>query len=214
MRTATFIDGQNLYHLAKNAWSSHPSDRYGWPSYDIGKLSTALVQRAFGCALSQIHFYTGVPSTGPWHRCPMAATETALQDAMWPRGGPGMVRWLQAADYVGILVPEFGQRQRDAADSHPDATLIAGKPEEASPDSRRSRQPRSYAVRRRTTFRVSGSAIRRHRQGSNPRAEPVSYLSRTTALCIRRIRLTPGRSSILRSTDRELRSTTVGDCSS
>lgn len=35
MRTATFIDGQNLYHLAKNAWSSHPSDRYGWPSYDI-----------------------------------------------------------------------------------------------------------------------------------------------------------------------------------
>ena len=62
MRTATFIDGQNLYHLAKNAWSSHPSDRYGWPSYDIEKLSTALVQRAFGCGLSQIHFYTGVPS--------------------------------------------------------------------------------------------------------------------------------------------------------
>lgn len=68
MRTAAFIDGQNLYHLARNAWSRNPSDQYGWPSYDVEKLSTALVQQAFGCGLSQIHFYTGVPPTGPWHR--------------------------------------------------------------------------------------------------------------------------------------------------
>ena len=76
MRTIVFIDGQNLYHLARIAWASRvssPSSPYVWPSYDVEKLATALVLRESGRVLSQIRFYTGVPdpSAGPsqrfWH---------------------------------------------------------------------------------------------------------------------------------------------------
>ncbi|HPF32345.1 MAG TPA: NYN domain-containing protein [Candidatus Sabulitectum sp.] len=49
-----FIDGQNLYHQAKEAFS------YFYPNYDVLKLSQ-LVCRAKGFSLSGIHFYTGVP---------------------------------------------------------------------------------------------------------------------------------------------------------
>lgn len=75
-RTIVFIDGQNLYHLARVAWSSsspHLSTPYAWPSYDVEKLAQALVSRVPGRMLSQIRFYTGVPDpTGSrshrfWH---------------------------------------------------------------------------------------------------------------------------------------------------
>ena len=45
MRTIVFIDGQNLYHLARGAWASGPSSHYYWPSYDVEKLACALVSR-------------------------------------------------------------------------------------------------------------------------------------------------------------------------
>ena len=76
MRTTVFIDGQNLYHLARVAWistTSNPSPPYAWPSYDVEKLANALVSRVPGRTLSQICFYTGVPdqAAGPtqqfWH---------------------------------------------------------------------------------------------------------------------------------------------------
>ncbi len=73
MRTLVLIDGQNLYHLALRAWASGPDSPYAWPSYDIEKLSGALVSRTAGRILEQIRFYTGVPdpSVGPsqlfWH---------------------------------------------------------------------------------------------------------------------------------------------------
>ncbi len=73
MRTIVFIDGQNLYHLAKNAWESHPprrQSRYAWPSYDVEKLASALVAKSPNRTLAQIRFYTGVPSRKTnrfWH---------------------------------------------------------------------------------------------------------------------------------------------------
>ena len=73
MRTIVFIDGQNLYHLARTAWASGPSSRYYWPSYDVEKLACALVSRTPGRTLAETRFYTGVPdpAAGPsqrfWH---------------------------------------------------------------------------------------------------------------------------------------------------
>ena len=75
MRAIVFIDGQNLYHLARRAWASAsgPQSPYAWPSYDVEKLASALVAKAPGRALAETRFYTGVPnpSVGPsqlfWH---------------------------------------------------------------------------------------------------------------------------------------------------
>ena len=61
MRTIVFIDGQNLYHLAKNAWVSPGKAVYSRPSYDVRKLSQALVDEETGRTLTEIRFYTGVP---------------------------------------------------------------------------------------------------------------------------------------------------------
>ena len=73
MDTIVFIDGQNLYHSAKDAWHTNPMDKaspYAWPSYDVEKIADALVSREAGRILSQIRFYTGVPSRSDnpyWH---------------------------------------------------------------------------------------------------------------------------------------------------
>ncbi len=73
MDTIVFIDGQNLYHSAKDAWHGNPMDKassYAWPSYDVEKIADALVSREAGRVLSQIRFYTGVPSRSGnpyWH---------------------------------------------------------------------------------------------------------------------------------------------------
>ena len=74
MRTIVFIDGQNLYHRAKDAWGSGESPKYSWPSYDVHKLSHALVNVTRGRTLAEIRFYTGVPNPKAgrkhsfWHR--------------------------------------------------------------------------------------------------------------------------------------------------
>ena len=73
MRCIVFVDGQNLYHLAKDAWRTGASSTYSWPSYDIEKLSLALVNAVGGRTLAEIRFYTGVtnPKAGRrerfWH---------------------------------------------------------------------------------------------------------------------------------------------------
>lgn len=64
MRTIVFFDGQNLYHLGRDAWAPHPpvpGSPYGYPSYDVEKMAAALVQRLPGRTLEQIRFYTGLP---------------------------------------------------------------------------------------------------------------------------------------------------------
>lgn len=76
MRTIVFIDGQNLYHLAKKAWAARrgrSTVRYSWPSYNVEKIATTLTARSFGRELVEIRFYTGVPdpkhgtSQSYWH---------------------------------------------------------------------------------------------------------------------------------------------------
>ncbi len=73
MRTIVFFDGQNLYHLARKAWApvpSIPGSPYGYPSYDVQRLAQALCARDPRKVLSQIRFYTGVPSlrqSALWH---------------------------------------------------------------------------------------------------------------------------------------------------
>ena len=53
-RAVTFIDGQNLYRAAKEAFGYH------YPNYDVQKLSSA-VCKEHGWDLTQVRFYTGVP---------------------------------------------------------------------------------------------------------------------------------------------------------
>ena len=63
MRTIVSIDGQNLFHLARNAWAQTTgATRYTWPSYDVRKLSEGLTAMVPGRTLAEIRFYTGIPN--------------------------------------------------------------------------------------------------------------------------------------------------------
>ncbi len=53
-RTVAFIDGQNLYYAAKEAFG------YTYPNYDVLALA-AQVCGAQGWELAQVRFYTGIP---------------------------------------------------------------------------------------------------------------------------------------------------------
>ena len=62
-RALAFIDGQNLFHNVRKAFS------YNYPNYDVQKLSEAVCV-ARGWRLDRAHFYTGVPSQSDnafWH---------------------------------------------------------------------------------------------------------------------------------------------------
>lgn len=64
LNTIVFLDGQNLYRSAKDAWGlgcTSSTYQYTWPSFDVEKLSTTLASKPSGRVLSQIRFYTGVP---------------------------------------------------------------------------------------------------------------------------------------------------------
>lgn len=53
-RTVAFIDGQNLFHAAREAFG------YTYPNYDALALSQRVCQ-AQGWQLADTHFYTGIP---------------------------------------------------------------------------------------------------------------------------------------------------------
>jgi uncharacterized LabA/DUF88 family protein len=62
-RTIAFVDGQNLFHNARNAFG------YTFPNYDVQKLART-VCAARGWTLERVQFYTGVPSAADnafWH---------------------------------------------------------------------------------------------------------------------------------------------------
>jgi len=63
LRTIVFFDGQNLYHLAKDAFGSGGAGpvHYSYPAYDVERLANSLVNVKPGRTLTQIRFYTGVP---------------------------------------------------------------------------------------------------------------------------------------------------------
>jgi len=63
-RAVVFIDGQNLYHCAKDTFG------YSYPNYDVHKLAKA-VCACKGCGVSEVRFYTGFPDAQDdpmWHR--------------------------------------------------------------------------------------------------------------------------------------------------
>jgi uncharacterized LabA/DUF88 family protein len=53
-RAVAFVDGQNLFYAAKNAFG------YTYPNYDVSALATAICQKQ-NWHLSEVRFYTGVP---------------------------------------------------------------------------------------------------------------------------------------------------------
>lgn len=53
-RAIAFVDGQNLFHGAREAFG------YTFPNYDVTKLSDAICTEQ-GWNLARVHFYTGVP---------------------------------------------------------------------------------------------------------------------------------------------------------
>ena len=68
MRTTVLIDGQNLFHLAKEAWG--PDAPYSWPSYDVMKLAQALTDLKPGRTLEEVRFLHGIADRegqSTWH---------------------------------------------------------------------------------------------------------------------------------------------------
>ncbi len=65
-RAIAFIDGQNLFHAAREAFG------YTYPNYDAAALAAAVCQ-AHGWTLVQVRFYTGVPT----------ATDNAFWNHFW-----------------------------------------------------------------------------------------------------------------------------------
>jgi len=62
-RAVAFIDGQNLFHAAREAFG------YTHPSYDVQRLAERLCGPR-GWQLAQVRFYTGVPDVADnafWH---------------------------------------------------------------------------------------------------------------------------------------------------
>jgi uncharacterized LabA/DUF88 family protein len=62
-RAIAFIDGQNLFHNARNAFG------YTFPNYDVQKLAAAVCSPR-GWNLERVQFYTGVPAPADnafWH---------------------------------------------------------------------------------------------------------------------------------------------------
>lgn len=62
-RTVAFIDGQNLFHAAREAFG------YTYPNYDIRALARVVSERQ-GWNLGQARFYTGIPDAADdpfWH---------------------------------------------------------------------------------------------------------------------------------------------------
>ena len=53
-RAVAFVDGQNLFHSAKEAFG------YTYPNYDVNKLAQAVAKEE-GWNLTGVHFYTGIP---------------------------------------------------------------------------------------------------------------------------------------------------------
>ena len=53
-RAITFIDGQNLFHAARESFG------YTYPNYDVLALSESIC-RAAAWKLTEVRFYTGIP---------------------------------------------------------------------------------------------------------------------------------------------------------
>lgn len=81
-RVVVFIDGQNLFHLARDAWGGG----YHWPKYDPIKIAKELVSLKPHRTLAQVRFYSGVPDLNQsefWHKFWLAKIRTMKSLGVW-----------------------------------------------------------------------------------------------------------------------------------
>ena len=63
-RAIVFVDGQNLFHVAREAFG------HTYPNYDVLALARRICETK-GWTLTQVRFYTGIPDLADdpfWHR--------------------------------------------------------------------------------------------------------------------------------------------------
>lgn len=100
-RAVTFIDGQNLYHSARESFG------YTYPNYDVSALSRKICD-AGGWALQQVRFYTGIPD--------------ASDDAFWNHFWTSKLRVMS---WQKIEVFSRPLRYRNRIVRHSDGTELA-----------------------------------------------------------------------------------------
>ncbi len=98
-RVVAFIDGQNLYRAAKEAFGYH------YPNYDVQRLSECVCQ-ARGWNLTHVRFYTGVPDQG--------------DDPRWNKFWVGKLAVMGKA---GVIVFSRSLRYRNESVTLPDGTF-------------------------------------------------------------------------------------------
>jgi len=98
-RTVAFIDGQNLFHSAREAFG------YTFPNYDVRALSQAICA-AKGWDLIQVRFYTGVPD----------ASDDPFWNYFWTNK-------LAMLGRQGVHIFSRGLRYRNRTIKLPDGTL-------------------------------------------------------------------------------------------
>ena len=108
MKVLVSVDAQNLYRLAKDAYGPGP---YHWPSYDVVKLAQALTDMVSGRSLTEIRFYTGVPTK----------SQHAFWNEFWNNklrhlGRQGVHVYRGRLNYYGQRVLEKGVDVRMAVD--------------------------------------------------------------------------------------------------
>ena len=98
-RAVVFIDGQNLFHAAREAFG------YTYPNYDVGALSRSVCQSK-GWELVQVRFYTGIPNP----------SDDAFWNAFW-------VSKLRVLSWNKIHVYSRPLRYRNKRVTLPDGTV-------------------------------------------------------------------------------------------
>lgn len=131
-RVIAYIDGQNLWRCAKNAYGN--TSPYTYPSYDIRKLCMAICLQN-GWNLFQIKFYTGVPNSDEnpfWHnfwtkklaQMGRLGVKTFSRPLKYDDGGRGREKGIDVRIAIDII--------RDAHKSLYDIALIFSQDQDLS----------------------------------------------------------------------------------
>ena len=113
-RAVTFLDGQNLFHSARESFG------YTYPNYDVQALSRKICE-PMGWTLNQVRFYTGVPDPSDdagwnsfWVRKLRAMSWQNVHVYSRSTGPPTMLAWTGATTDSSSL-PEEACREPAAA---------------------------------------------------------------------------------------------------
>ena len=92
-RAVAFVDGQNLFHAAREAFG------HTYPNYDVSALAEQ-VCAGQAWELAQVRFHTGIPDVGDnarWHffwTHKLAAMGRQVSSCIAGHSGTGTARWL------------------------------------------------------------------------------------------------------------------------